>query len=290
MILKDFSRIENAVDLNLLKNTHIVGVGAGGAYCLYDSLARFGVGKLTVLDFDVVEEANIVRQGFETHQIDKLKVEALGDHLREVNAGMEYNGITKNFLDMNQKELDAIFKDCDVMLFLTDSFEAQAYGNRLAIHYNKPAIWAGYYERSRCAEIVFTIPNVTPACFRCGVSSRYEAQAAANEEIRATSNCNTIFHSQLLDAYVGMILMAILHRGTEGYEYSNWFPAPWSRNLLQLKVHPSYGTQEGSLFDRVFSETEGRTPNFNAVWQKLEVEHPPKYSPCPDCRGKGLLN
>lgn len=44
----DFSRISNAVDINLLQNTRIVGVGAGGAYCLYEALTRTGVGHLTV--------------------------------------------------------------------------------------------------------------------------------------------------------------------------------------------------------------------------------------------------
>jgi tRNA A37 threonylcarbamoyladenosine dehydratase len=43
MILENYSRIAGAVNVQLLKNTHIVGVGAGGAYCLYDSLARSGV-------------------------------------------------------------------------------------------------------------------------------------------------------------------------------------------------------------------------------------------------------
>ena len=44
--IENYSRIEDAVNLALLQNTHIIGVGAGGAYCLYESLARSGIGKL----------------------------------------------------------------------------------------------------------------------------------------------------------------------------------------------------------------------------------------------------
>lgn len=287
--IENYSRIEDAVNLELLQNTHIIGVGAGGAYCLYESLARSGIGKLTVLDFDTVDDVNLPRQGYEIHQIGELKVDALGEHLQNVNPGLDHIGITKNFLDMNQDELDSIFGKGDLFLFLTDSFAAQSFGNKLALHYGKPAIWAGFYEKSHAAEIVFTIPGVTPACFRCAVSPRYEAQGKSEEEIKISSNCNTIFHSQVLDAYVGMLLMAILHNDVPGYEFSNWFGKRWERNLLQLKIHPSYGTEIGSLFQRTFAGSEGRAITFNSVWQRIEAETPPKYQSCPDCGGTGDL-
>lgn len=287
--IENYSRINGAVNVELLQQTHIIGVGAGGAYCLYESLARSAVGKLTVLDFDTVDDVNLTRQGYEMHQLGKRKVDALGEHLQNVNAGMEYNGITKNFLEMNDDELDSIFGKGDVFLFLTDSFAAQAFGNKLALRYGKPAIWAGFYEKSQAAEIVFTIPGVTPACFRCAVSPRYEAQQSSESEIRISSNCNTIFHSQVLDAYVGMVLLAIIHNDVPGYEYSHWFGKQWERNLLQLKIHPAYGTENGSLFQRTFAGTEGRAITFNSVFQKIEAECPPKYQPCPDCGGSGDL-
>ena len=287
--IENYSRINGAVNIELLQQTHIIGVGAGGAYCLYESLARSAVGKLTVLDFDTVDDVNLTRQGYELHQIGKRKVDALGEHLKNVNQGLQYTGITKNFLDMDDKELDEIFGKGDFFLFLTDSFNAQAFGNKLALRYGKPAIWAGFYEKSQAAEIVFTIPGVTPACFRCAVSPRYEIQQESETEILISSGCNTIFHSQVLDAYVGMLMMAILHNDVSGYEFSNWFGKQWERNLLQLKIHPSYGTEMGSLFQRTFAATEGRTVTFNSVFQKIEAECPPKYKPCPDCGGSGDL-
>jgi len=285
MILKDFSRIEEAVDSPLFQNSHVVGVGDGGAYSFYDAIARTGVGKLTVLDYDEVEESNIVRQGFLTSDIGKKKVDAQGEHLKKVNSGLKYHGITKDFLTMTDEELDSIFEDADIFLFLTDSFAAQSFGNKLALKYNKPAIWAGYYEKSHCAEIVFTIPGVTPGCFRCAVSPRYKVQNNSKEEIKASSDSNTMFHSMLLDSYIGMLMLAILHNDTKGYEFSNWFGSYWDRNLIQIKVNPQYGNEPSSLFGRTFSQTEGRTFNFNAVWQKIEPEIPPKYKTCPDCDG-----
>lgn len=289
MELRDFSRIEGSVDPALLRDAHIVGIGAGGAFGLYEALARSGVGRLTVLDFDTVDATNLTRQGYQTDQVGRLKVEALAEHLGKVNGGTTVTGVTKNFLDMSDEELDKLFQPADLLLFLTDSFEAQAFGNKLALRYGKPAIWAGFYARSRCAEVVFTIPGTTPACFRCAVSPRYKAQAESNGGIAVSSNCNTVFHSQILDAMVGMLTMAILHRNTTGLEFSNWFGERWDRNLLQFKVHPEHGTAEGGLFDRVFAPTEGRCFNFNAIWQRIEEEKAPKYEPCPDCGGTGDL-
>lgn len=285
--IMNYSRIEGAVNVDLLHKTNIVGVGAGGAYCLYESFARSGIGGLIVLDFDTVDDVNLVRQGYLPEQIGMRKVDALGTHLKNINPALEYQGITKNFLDMNEKELDSIFGKGDIFLFLTDSFKAQAFGNKLALKYGKPAIWAGFYEKSQCAEIVFSIPGVTPACFRCCVSPRYTVQEENNNEIKVSSNCNTIFHSQLLDSYVGMLTLAILHNNIPGYEYSNWFGEKWERNLIQIKIHPEYGTEPNSLFDRTFAPTNGRAFTFNAIWQKIEPECQPKYKPCPDCGGNG---
>lgn len=289
MKLKDYSRIEGAFNIKLLANTHIIVVGAGGSYSLNDAFARSGIGKLTVLDFDSVDERNITRQGYETEQIGKEKVLALQEHLEKVNSGLIFNGITKNFLEMNEMELDEIFGKADLFLFVTDSFKAQSFGNILALKYKKPAIWAGYYEKSHCAEIVFTIPGVTPACFRCAVSPRYKMQNNSIDEIKVSSDCNTIFHSQLLDSLIGILAMAILHNNVPGYESSNWFGNKWDRNLIQFKVHPQYGTQEGSLFQRTFTMTEGRVFSFSSIFQKIEPEKPPKYELCPDCGGNGNL-
>jgi len=284
----DFSRIRSAVDTELLARTRIVAVGAGGAYGLYEGFARSGLGHLTVIDFDTVDNTNLARQGYRPDQVGQLKVEALRDDLERINPDMEVTPIGKDLLALTEAELDETFGRADLLLFCTDSFKGQAFGNRLALRYGKPAIWAGWYERSLCAEMFFAIPGVTPACFRCAVSPRYAAQAEQNNTIAISSNSNMIWHSAMLDSMIGMLSMAILHNDTTGYEYSGWFGTHWDRNLIQFRAHPSYGTAEGSLFQRVLAPTEGRCPNFNSIWQRIEAEHPPKYATCPDCQGQGV--
>ena len=297
----DYSRIQESVNIETIQNSQIVVVGAGGSYSLVTSLARCGVGQLTVLDFDTVEQTNIVRQGYKQTDIGKFKVEALGKEVEAINPEVNYIGITKNFLDMNDEQLDAIFKEADLLLFLTDSFVAQAYGNVVALKYNKPAIWAGWYAQSRTAEVFFQVPGYTYSCFRCMASSRYIANQ--EQEVKVSSNSNTIFHSQLLDSFIGMISLAILHRHKQSHEYISlsgstidikeyeWFwelmkdqngKVPY--NFLQFKAHPLGGNK---LFDKAYSHLEMHSHNFVSHWQKAEAEiidNGYSYN-CPDCDG-----
>lgn len=63
---------------------HIIGCGSVGS-TLAENLARCGVTKMTLWDFDTVESHNIVNQMFSQEHIGKLKVEALADILVDIN-------------------------------------------------------------------------------------------------------------------------------------------------------------------------------------------------------------
>ena len=63
---------------------HIVGCGSVGS-TVAENLARCGVTKMTLWDFDKVEPHNIVNQMFDQNDVGKLKVEALKDILTDIN-------------------------------------------------------------------------------------------------------------------------------------------------------------------------------------------------------------
>lgn len=295
----DYSRIADSVDMAIVKKSHIVIVGAGGSYSLITSLARCGIGKLTVLDFDRVEETNIVRQGYRQSDIGKFKVDALAREVKSINPEVEYTGITQNFLDMSDEQLDSVFKEADLYLLLTDSFKAQGYGNIIALRCNKPAIWAGWYEKSRTAELFFQVPGLTKACFRCACSSRYKANEV--KEVKASSSCNTIFHSMLLDSLIGMMSLAILHRHEENRlktplattylrEYDEFWESMKQENgtvpnFFQFKAHPMGGN---ALFNKAYEHLGTHAHNFISWWQNADAELKVNgygYD-CPDCKGK----
>lgn len=69
---------------------HIVGCGSVGS-TLAENLARCGVTKMTLWDFDTVEAHNIVNQMFRQQDVGRLKVEALRDILMDINPEIKDN-------------------------------------------------------------------------------------------------------------------------------------------------------------------------------------------------------
>lgn len=63
---------------------HIIGCGSVGS-TIAENLARLGVTKMTLYDFDTVEPHNIANQMFRDKDIGKLKVEAVRDIITEIN-------------------------------------------------------------------------------------------------------------------------------------------------------------------------------------------------------------
>lgn len=75
----DFFQPEKYTD-----RVHIVGCGSVGS-TVAENLARCGVTKMTLWDFDTVEKHNIVNQMFRVQDVGKPKVKALRDLLVEIN-------------------------------------------------------------------------------------------------------------------------------------------------------------------------------------------------------------
>lgn len=63
---------------------HIIGCGSVGS-TVVENLARCGLTRFTLWDFDIVEEKNIVNQMFRSRDVGKPKVEALRDIITEIN-------------------------------------------------------------------------------------------------------------------------------------------------------------------------------------------------------------
>lgn len=164
----------------MLGRTRVFAVGVGGANGVYENLLRMGLSHMTVMDFDRIDASNLVTQGWFADQIGTAKVEAfranaarlVPDPARLDDRPTIHDA---NMLDLNDAELIAMTKDADLLLFMTDDFNAQARGNRLALKLGKPAIFAMMYTQAHCSEITFKISGVTPDCHRCAVSSRYTA-------------------------------------------------------------------------------------------------------------------
>ena len=101
------------------KTIGIAGCGGLGSNCAV-ALARVGVGKLIISDFDVVEKNNLNRQYYFFDQIGKKKVIALKDNIKNINP--EVNVRTYN-IKLNPENLIKIFNRCDIIVEAFDLAE-----------------------------------------------------------------------------------------------------------------------------------------------------------------------
>lgn len=86
----DLSRMEYLIGkdkLDIIKDKHVLVCGVGGVGSFVaEALCRSGLGKITLLDYDLVEPSNINRQLMaDKDNIGKIKVEALRERLEKVS-------------------------------------------------------------------------------------------------------------------------------------------------------------------------------------------------------------
>jgi len=107
-----------------LANSHVALVGCGGLGSNAASmLVRAGVGELTLIDFDVVEESNLNRQLFFRDQLGLPKTEALAATLRRINPDVTLHIHTTCATEEN---LVGLVGDADVIIEAADRAETKA--------------------------------------------------------------------------------------------------------------------------------------------------------------------
>jgi len=100
----------------------IAGLGGLGSVVAI-ALARAGVGKLILVDFDVVEPSNLNRQQYFVHQIGMPKTDALKKNIADINPYVKTE-IYQERLDQNNVE--RIFKEAQVVVEAFDRAEEKA--------------------------------------------------------------------------------------------------------------------------------------------------------------------
>ena len=116
--------IEKAERIRLKLKESSVGIaGAGGLGSnVAIALARAGIGRLVIVDFDKVEESNLNRQYYFRDQIGQVKVEALKENIKKVNQGTKVDIFTHR---LTKDTMYKPFQDVDVIIEALDSAEVK---------------------------------------------------------------------------------------------------------------------------------------------------------------------
>jgi len=99
----------------------IAGLGGLGSNAAV-SLARAGIGRLVLVDFDKVEKSNLSRQYYLLEHIGKTKVDSLKEIIRKINPKVD---LIIHKLKLEKGSMEKPFKDADVVIEALDNAETK---------------------------------------------------------------------------------------------------------------------------------------------------------------------
>lgn len=146
-----------------LRSAKVCVVGAGGiGNPVITQLVAMGVGKLRIVDRDVIEVTNLHRQHLYTDDdIGRVKVEAAAERLRKLNPGIEIEPVPTS---VTKFTAEGIVKGFDIVIDALDSVDARYALNDACIKHNIPLIYAGAIGVTGSVSTI--LPN-NSACLRC---------------------------------------------------------------------------------------------------------------------------
>ncbi len=167
-----------------LKSASVLIVGAGGLgspAALY--LAAAGIGRLGLVDDDVVDDSNLQRQVLHgSSQINRPKVESGRQRLTDLNPYIKVETFLSSF---NQKTAEDIARGYDILLDCSDNFATRYLINDLCVLTGRADVYGAVYRfegqvsvfdatRGACYRCLFPDPppeGLVPTCGEAGVFS-----------------------------------------------------------------------------------------------------------------------
>ena len=146
----------------LLKG-RVLLVGAGGLGCptaLY--LAAAGVGKIGLVDADVVDKSNLQRQVlFGESDVGRPKVEAARDRLQDLNSGVD---VAAHYELLTSHNVFDVMDGYDIIVNGCDNFPTRYLVNDAAVMQGKPVVDGSIFRFEGQATVY--VPGDGP-CYRC---------------------------------------------------------------------------------------------------------------------------
>ena len=165
-----------------LKQAKVALIGAGGLGAplgLY--LAAAGVGRLGLVDFDVVDASNLQRQVIHgTSDLGRKKLDSAADRIHDINPNVEVEKFDTGLTSENALD---ILKDFDIVVDGTDNFPTRYLVNDACVLLKKPNVYGSIfrfegqatvfaYEDGPCYRCLYPEPpppGLVPSCAEGGV-------------------------------------------------------------------------------------------------------------------------
>ena len=146
-----------------LKQAKVLCIGAGGLgspLALY--LGAAGVGKIGIVDFDVVDFTNLQRQIIHgTSDVGRTKLDSARETLLEINPNTEVETFATRLSSENALD---IFREFDIVADGTDNFPTRYLVNDACVLLGKPNVYGSIFRFEGQASVFYAEQG---PCYRC---------------------------------------------------------------------------------------------------------------------------
>jgi adenylyltransferase/sulfurtransferase len=147
-----------------IRNASVLVIGAGGlGVPALQYLAAAGVGRIGILDGDVVEASNLHRQPlYGIADVGRPKAVAAADRLQTLNRDVRCEALVSSATAEN---IDAFVADYGVVLECTDNLRTKFLVNDAVVRAGRPAFFASVYQYE--GQLQAYLPRPDWPCLRC---------------------------------------------------------------------------------------------------------------------------
>src|SRR5213596_3639483 len=146
-----------------LKQSSALIIGAGGlGVPLTQYLGAAGVGRLGIVDFDVIDETNLQRQVlYGTRDVGRKKIEVAKERVAQINPNVDVQTYETRLTSDNALD---ILKDYDVVIDGTDNFPTRYLVNDATVLLKKPNVYGSIFRFEGQASVFDAAKG---PCYRC---------------------------------------------------------------------------------------------------------------------------
>jgi len=148
------------------KTVLLAGVGGVGSIAA-EMLARCGIGKMILIDLDIVEEVNLNRLFYTQKNIGKPKVEVAKEILTKINSDVEIETYHSDICAIDfEEKFEQLIRESDLVISSLDNIPARLYINEKCVQLKKEYIDSGASRSGLGGYVHLVIPFKT-ACYQC---------------------------------------------------------------------------------------------------------------------------
>lgn len=274
--LRQELQVRTAYHLPFRGDWHVAVLGAGSVgSVMAEFLVRSGVPRLTLVDPDIVEPANLSRTVYTTADIGKHKVAALADRLRAISPDVLTTTVAT---DISGWLTSAAPTDIDLVVLATDDILAELEVNNVMYPSGVPLVSVKMFAKGAAGEVLIAHPASGGPCLRCLTGSRAApvgrsvdygsgrlvAELALGPDIAAVAT------------KAAKIVLSLLALTTGAGPLTDWIkPLLMQRRAMMLTTN----TAGWEIFGKLGAQSVGLDGPYQSLWIPLSERDP--Y--CPIC-------